>query len=121
MLVLFLLSSTRFREALTFDPLDLTVLISNLLDNAIEGSEKCLPEKTIQVLAETQKCCFCFIIRNTSNPVDIVNNKISTTKSNSYLHGYGLGNIKTILEKYKGEYTMSYKDEHFQFVLEIPV
>lgn len=106
---------------LPFDPLDLTVLISNLFDNAIEGSEKCLPEKTIQVLAETKKYCFCFIIRNTSNPVDIVNNKISTTKSNSYLHGYGLGNIKTILEKYKGEYTMSYKDGHFQFILEIPV
>lgn len=106
---------------LPFDPIDLTVLLSNLFDNAIEGCQKCFAEQTIRVLATMKKGCFCFIIRNTSNPVNIIDNEISTTKSDSYLHGYGLTNIKTILAKYNGEYTMSYKNGHFQFIFEIPL
>lgn len=106
---------------LSLDAIDLTVLLSNLIDNAIEGSEKSSQHPSIQIRACIKNNQFSFIIRNTSLPVRIVHNEIASTKSNPHLHGFGLSNIKAILNKYCGEYAMSYKDGHFQFIFEIPI
>ena len=35
------------------------------------------------------------------------------------LHGFGLSNVKLILEKYNGDFTMDYEDNWFQFTGEI--
>ena len=105
---------------LPFDSIDLTVLLSNLIDNAIEGCERTSRDKVIQIQA-LKNNVFRFIIRNTSPSVNIVNNEISSTKPNPQSHGYGLPNIKTIITKYHGEYAMSYKDGYFQFIFEIPM
>lgn len=105
---------------LSFNPIDLTVLLSNLLDNAIEGCEKIHSEREIQIFASLERERFCCIVRNTSLPVRITNGEILTTKSNSNLHGYGLINVKAILNKHNGEYTMSYKNGFFQFIFELP-
>lgn len=104
---------------LSLDPIDLTVLLSNLLDNAIEGCEKIHSGREIQICASLERKCFRFIVRNTSLPVRITNGEIVSTKSNSSLHGYGLINVKAILDKYNGEYTMSYKNGYFQFIFEL--
>ena len=106
---------------LSLDAIDLTVLLSNLIDNAIEGCERSSQHPSIQIRACIKNNQFGFIIRNTSLPVRIIHNEISSTKSNPHLHGFGLSNIKTILNKYCGEYAMSYKDGHFQFIFEIPL
>lgn len=98
---------------------DLTVLISNLFDNAIEACERCSTYRNIQIRAFIERGCFHFIIRNTSLPVTIRNDDIPSTKEEPYLHGYGLANIKAILKKYKVEYTMFYHNGYFQFVFEI--
>lgn len=105
---------------LPFDSIDLTVLLSNLIDNAIERCEKDSGERVIQIQA-LKNNVFRFIIRNTSPPINIVNNEIPSTKPNPQCHGYGLPNIKTIITKYHGEYAMSYKDGYFQFIFEIPI
>lgn len=105
---------------LPFDSIDLTVLLSNLIDNAIEGCEKVSGDKEIQIQA-LKSNIFRFIIRNTSLSVNIVKNEIPSTKPNPQSHGYGLPNIKTIIAKYHGEYAMSYKDGYFQFIFEIPI
>ena len=106
---------------LLIDSIDLTVLLSNLIDNAIEGCKKCTQKPSIQIQACIKNDRFIFIIRNTSSPVHIVQNEIESTKSDPHLHGFGLPNIKAILNKYHGEYAMSYKDRYFQFIFEIPL
>ena len=58
--------------------------------------------------------------RNTSEPVTIINSSIPTTKPEPQLHGFGLANIRLILEKYSGEYTMFYENGWFQFTADIP-
>ena len=97
----------------------LVVLLSNLLDNAIEACQRHTGRKEI----------FCSIIfddgvyiaiRNTSSPVEIQNGKIATSKKNTSEHGYGIPAIKFILEQLKAEYTFEYNDGWFQFVAEIP-
>lgn len=63
---------------------------------------------------------FFVSVRNTSEPVVIINGSIPTTKPEPQLHGFGLANIRLILEKYSGEYTMFYENGWFQFTADIP-
>ena len=97
----------------------LVVLLSNLLDNAVEACQRYTGKREI----------FCSIIfddgvyiavRNTSLPVEILNGKIDTSKKNVAEHGYGIPAIKYILEQLNAEYTFEYNDGWFQFVAEIP-
>ena len=94
------------------------VLLSNLLDNAIEASE-----------STEGKEIFCRIlhndglfisVRNTSAPVTIVENNIIAGKPVGIEHGYGIPAIEYVLEQLHAEYFFSYDNGWFQFVAEIP-
>ena len=98
-------------SALPFDVSDMVVLFSNLLDNAIEACEK--------IEGDRLKQSFLFSVRNTTLPVEIKNDTIQTTKPNASLHGFGLSNIKLILNKYHADFVMDYEDGWFQFTGEI--
>ena len=105
-------------STLPFDVSDMVVLFANLLDNATEACEKLESEKTIHVSAVLRQSFF-FSVRNTSAPVKIHDGNIRTTKSNPALHGFGLSNIKLILNKYAADFIMDYADGWFQFTGEI--
>lgn len=98
----------------------LVILLSNLLDNAIEACQKMIGRKEI--------CCSILYndgvyisIRNTSEPVTILNNEISSNHSMNIEHGYGIPAIKYVLEKLSAEYIFEYANGWFQFVAEIPI
>ena len=107
-------------SALPFDQADLTVLLANLLDNAIEACEKCAQPRTIEVRALKEESFF-FSVHNTSLPVAIQDGHIPTTKPDPRLHGFGLPNVKAIVEKYHGTCAMQYADGWFQFAGEMPI
>ena len=100
---------------------DLTVLISNLMDNAIEACVL-LPEdqREIEVRAILEETFF-FSVRNRSLPVKIVDGTIPSTKPDPSMHGYGLANVRTILARYTECYhDMTYKNGWFSYVVELP-
>ena len=108
-------------------PADCTVVLGNLLDNAIDACQKLPEEKRwIQVsvvhnpLPENQVGSVFISVLNPSLPVKIVNQDIATTKPDASFHGFGLRNVKTILEKYGAEYDMFYEDGKFAFSLDWP-
>ena len=103
---------------LSLDSADMVVLLSNLIDNAIEACQKLSGKKIVQITAVANDTFF-FTVRNTSAPVEIINDSIPTTKPEPEMHGFGLENVKLILKKYSGDYAMSYKDGWFQFTGEI--
>lgn len=106
---------------LPFDASDIVVLLSNLLDNAIEACQQYdKGDKAIHVMAVAQQDFF-ISVRNTSEPVVIISGSIPTTKPEPQMHGFGLANIRLILEKYSGEYTMFYENGWFQFTADIPL
>ena len=76
-------------------------------------------DKAIHVMAVAQQDFF-ISVRNTSEPVVIISGSIPTTKPEPQMHGFGLANIRLILEKYSGEYTMFYENGWFQFTADIP-
>ena len=107
-------------STLPFDVSDMVVLFSNLLDNAIEACEKVDGNRVIRV-SVVLKRSLLFSIRNTTLPVKIKNDTIQTTKPNASLHGFGLSNIKLILNKYHADFVMDYTDGWFQFTGEIEI
>ena len=97
---------------------ELVVLLSNLLDNAIEACMKLEDSREI-VCSILKEDSIYISIRNTSEPVTIVRGEIDTTKVNATEHGYGLPAVKYILNQLDAEYTFAYKNGWFQFVAEI--
>lgn len=98
----------------------LVVLFSNLLDNAIEGCQKCTGGRTIQCSILSSDSLYVSI-RNTSPPVVIHGNEIPTTKEPRREHGFGLISVRRILDGFGAEYTFDFRDGWFQFVAEIPL
>lgn len=98
----------------------LVVILSNLLDNAIEACMH-LP-KDRQILCKLVASeSFYLSIRNTSNPVCIENGSIETTKDDRKEHGFGLPAVRYLLDRLNAEYTFDYRGGWFQFVAELPL
>ncbi len=98
----------------------LVVMLSNLLENAIEACLRLESNREIDCRILAGDNLFVSI-RNTSLPVQIIDNTIATTKAQKQNHGYGLQQIRYILQQQKAEYSLSYEDGWFQFVAEIPI
>lgn len=99
---------------------ELTVLLSNLLENALEACRKLPHDRVVQIHLLAGDALF-LSVRNTTEPVHIVDDMIPTTKTQKEAHGYGLPNIKRILQGLQGEFTMQYADGWFDFAAEIPL
>lgn len=96
------------------------VLLSNLLDNAIEGCQRVEGEKCIHFSFLLEEEVF-LSVENTSLPVEIREGRIATSKTPASDHGFGLVSIRRILDDLGGEYTYSYCDGWFRFAAELPI
>lgn len=109
-------------SAVKIDLVDLTVIISNTLDNAIEACEK-LPvqDRQIHVQVVLDDNELFYAVRNRSLPVDVSSDRLpATTKENPSFHGYGLQNVQTTLAKYHSVYAMDYANGWFEFATDLP-
>jgi len=84
---------------------DLCTVLSNLLDNAIDACTKIRlgEERFIDICLEYKKN---FLYIKISNNFEIKpierNGRFITSKNNSEIHGFGLSNVKSVVEKYNG-------------------
>lgn len=99
----------------------MVVLLSNLLDNGIEGCCRVEAERMMYCKLIQDEDIFEISVRNTSPPVIIVDNMIPTSKAAKHEHGYGLPQIRYIINDFHGTYAMNYSDGWFTFVAEIPL
>lgn len=109
-------------STLKINMVDLTIIISNILDNAIEACEK-LPEIERQIFVKVllEENELFFSVRNRSLPVTMLAGQLpASTKTNGILHGYGLENVRTTVAKYKAIYSINYQDGWFHFATELP-
>lgn len=112
-----------FSAAIDFDgidfiePLDISTLFGNGIDNAVEASEK-LPEeqRVILIKAGTVQSFFSILIEN--NCLDTDHTKqMRTSKADGFLHGFGISNMKKAAERYGG--TCKTAQENGKFTLKI--
>ena len=96
------------------EDVDLVILLSNLLDNAIEASIQADGDKFIEIRSILKKNIW---ILNVKNPCDkeviIKDNRIESTKDDNEAHGFGLANIERITSKYNGRLQLSFEDHIF--------
>lgn len=109
-------------SATNINMVDITILISNTIDNAIEACEK-LPvnDRQIYVQVLLEEDVFFYAVRNRSLPVNMESNRPPrTTKDDSFVHGFGLQNVLTTLKKYNSVYAINYSDGWFEFATDLP-
>ena len=101
------------------NPLELCTILSNSLDNAIEACTKISGMPTKIRMASDFKNNYWYVkIANTSSSdIKIRNNNVLTTKSDPLNHGFGLQNIKDVVNKPKGGFKIAQIDG--DFILEI--
>ena len=95
---------------------DIVMILSNILNNAIEASEKC-KEPTIKVkFVKERKQIVISVINTLSVEPIVVGDKYITTKMNhSNLHGIGIENVKETVNKYDGTCVIKHDKSTFQF------
>ena len=103
------------------EPLDISTIFSNALDNAIEASEK-LPEEQGAILVKAGKMQNFFSVLIENNCLqNSENTNIRTTKSDDFLHGFGISNMRKAAEKYGGQLTTKYEKGTFTLKILIPI
>lgn len=102
---------------------DLNCLLSNILDNAIEASEKGNEnERVIDIWMKTVNATFMIKIKN--NYVGTISKKgkiFLTSKKDDKIHGIGLEIVNDIVQKHDGDMRIDYDDKMFQMLIEIPM
>ena len=104
-------------------PTDLSILIGNALDNAIESVEKISdPDKRlIHVSVNRQKGFLRIRVENCyEGDIRFVDGLPSTRKDARY-HGYGMKSIRSVVEKYNGSMIVKAEDGWFELRLLFPV
>ncbi|MEG0483904.1 MAG: GHKL domain-containing protein [Oscillospiraceae bacterium] len=101
---------------------ELAVVISNLLDNAIEA---CIDYEGARIIRLKTKIYDNQLVLMVTNPTKKEPHKIEgkwvTSKSDSLIHGFGLSNVENILDSFKSEYTSEFANGIFSFVAFIPL
>lgn len=101
---------------------DLSALLGNLLDNAIEAAEKSEGKKYIELnIIRTEEGCVISCENSLGLKPVKVNGKFMSTKDNAHIHGMGTENMKDIAAKYNGKIQFNYDDELFNTRIVMPV
>jgi len=103
-------------ENINIDNLDLSIVIGNCVENAIEAcnkiNDKC--KKYINIKAEIKGFNLIFIIKNSFNGQIMKEENIIKTSKRGQGHGVGLCNVRKISEKYNGFLHIKYTDSEFE-------
>lgn len=95
------------------EQVDLSSLLSNMLDNAIRASEN-EKDKEISLNIGHKSGYTYFIVKNKISKSVLKKNKyLKTTKLNKSEHGFGIRQIKNISEKYSGYMDINDNDNMF--------
>ena len=104
-------------------PVDMCIILSNALDNAIEANKKIEdPEKRYIKLKihGTDAFSVISVINPTEEaPMKINSNSYTTSKRDSGNHGFGLKSIESTTKKYDGEMLTKHEDDTFTLVIKL--
>lgn len=91
-------------EKLMIHPFDLSVILGNLLDNAIEATLKVNGEKKINISIEFERnVIYIYIVNPFEGKLAYEGNKLITTNRDKENHGLGLKSVLQSVDKYNGE------------------
>lgn len=95
--------------------MDLTMIVGNLLDNAIEAAEKVEDHPEVYVIIKTKSILY-ISVKNRVKDTDIIKTGKPdyTTKENTLLHGFGIACIRELVDRNGGRLDMEASDGWFR-------
>lgn len=100
---------------------DIVLILSNLLNNAIEACEKCKePTIKVKIVKERRQTVISVVNTLAVAPVMVGEKYISTKTVDTNSHGIGIENIKEAVERYGGTCVIRHNQSSFQFSILIP-
>ncbi len=94
---------------------DLTRMLSNIMDNAVEAAKKS-EEKKIDLSINNVSGHDMLTCVNSSDEKPVVSSgTLKTTKKDKKFHGIGIKSIKRVVDKYDGEHEWEYDEEKKEF------
>ena len=102
------------------EPLDTSTIFGNAIDNAMEASEQ-LPEEDRLVTVKAERVRDMLLITVENNTPPGTQSIGGTTKSDRFVHGFGIPNIKKAVEKYAGQCSVRPKDGTYLLKILIPI
>lgn len=102
-------------EKININDYDLISLITNIMDNAIEGTIN-TPHPSIEFTLSNDDKSFIIFVKNFTN-----NQELKTKKINKNYHGYGLKIIKEICHKYHATLDIQLQKAYYSIYILIPL
>lgn len=97
---------------------DIVIILSNLLDNAIEAAGQCdIDKRTVGIKLLYEDDVLSIAVSNSykTEPEIMEDGYMRTIKDDKEQHGLGIRNVVATLEKYNAEYIIDYKNGEFVF------
>lgn len=95
---------------------DISILLSNLLDNAINGCNLSTPHIEL-VISKVKSMTYIAVKNSLAESVLLNNPDFKTSKKDKSEHGFGIKSIKQIAHKYDG--SIEFKEENGMFIAEV--
>lgn len=109
-----------FEDAAFIELLDISTIFGNALDNAIEASER-LPEDRRLITVRANRVRDMLVITVENNISSDMPVPERTAKKDSFMHGFGLPNIRKAVERYGGQCSVKAENEMFILKILIPI
>ena len=113
--------STEVFTTLPFSDREIISLFGNLLDNALEACEQIKEgERWIHIKMKKKNQLLYIEIVNAAKNTGIQTDENFVSKKDGVLHGYGMKNIRDIVEQYNGMFQCKSQEDRFEVVIPIP-
>ncbi|MDE7300510.1 MAG: GHKL domain-containing protein [Lachnospiraceae bacterium] len=113
--------SGRLTEKMPLEMVDLTSLMGNVLQNAVEAAAKAAVPKIRIELVEHKKEIFIVVSNSVIEKINTKGSFFMTSKKDKENHGFGLKNIAAAVEKYHGEYYVDSIVENGEAIFKISI
>lgn len=105
-------------ENLNVDSFDLTIILGNVLDNAIEAAVKIPSDRKIDITFIYNRGRLILNVENTyTGKIEIEKGTLISDKSDQFQHGIGLQNIYNAVDKYSGTVDINYDEKMFRIYI----
>lgn len=101
---------------------DLIVIMGNLLENAIEAASKC-EDGFVKAFLFTQNDGHFVVIKIINNyigEIEVKEEKLITRKEEKEIHGFGVQNVRSVVDKYGGNFQCYFEKGRFTAVVVLP-
>lgn len=102
-------------EELDIDSFNMTIILGNILDNAIEAASKAEEGREIRLIFIYDRRRLMLNVENTfSGNIKMEQGRIFTSKADHFVHGIGLENVEGIVKEYSGTIDIHYDAKWFK-------